>query len=144
MGATAEQIARLRRMVAESGTGTYSDSDMAMYIERYPLMDERGVDPYDWDTSTEPPTKDAEDDWIPTYDLNLAAAEIWDEKASAIANKFTFSADGGSYDTSKQVEQYERRARTYRSRRAARTIRAIMKPLVVVEPEGLDSDTDNS
>ncbi len=42
MAASAEQIARLRRMVAEPTTATYTDDDLAAYIAAHPLMDANG------------------------------------------------------------------------------------------------------
>lgn len=36
-------------------------------------------------------------DWVPTWDLNAAAAEGWRMKAAIVAGDFTFSADGASY-----------------------------------------------
>ena len=36
--------------------------------------------------------------YVPTWDLNMAAAEGWRWKAAAVAGDFTFSADGASYD----------------------------------------------
>jgi len=119
MSATSEQIARLRRMVAEPTTTTYSDDDLAEYIERYPLLDARGEEPYTWDDSTDPPTQDANEDWIPTYDLNAAAADIWDEKAAVASANYDFSADGGSYSRGQVADRYMQRARYYRSRRSA-------------------------
>lgn len=128
MSATAADIARLRRMVNESGTTTYSDDDLTDYIERHPVVDERGEEPYTWDTSTTPPTQDDNEDWIPTYDLNSAAADIWDEKAAIVAQDFDFDADGGRYNRSQVVEQYRRRAVYYRSRRMPRSIKLVMSP----------------
>ena len=46
MSATAEQIARLRRMVDEGSDQNYTDDDLATYIERYPLVDALGNDPW--------------------------------------------------------------------------------------------------
>lgn len=123
MAATAEQIAQLRRMVAEPTEATYSDETAAAYIERYPLLDERGEAPYTYDSTTTPPTQTANTEWIATYDLNAAAADIWDEKTAAIASQYDFSADGSRFDMSKQVQQYEKRARYYRMRQAAKTAR---------------------
>lgn len=121
MGATAAQIAQVRRMTGLVGSDDYSDTQIQGYIETYPLMDERGEQPYTWDTSTSPPTQDANEDWISTYDLNAAAADIWDERAADVAQDFDFSADGGSYHRSQVAAQYQQRARYYRSRRVPRT-----------------------
>ena len=129
MSATAAQIARLRRMVAESDATTYTDSDLTTYIEAYPLVDERGEEAYTWDTSTEPPTQDDNDNWIPTYDLNAAAADIWEEKAATLAQDFDFSADGASFSRSQAYEQMMRSARYYRSRRSAKTITQRPEPI---------------
>jgi len=113
--ASVEDVARLRRMVAEPTEENYSDEDLATCIERYPLIDPSGYDP-------------DEDDWTPTYDLCAAAAEVWEEKASAVAGAFDFQADGASYSRSQIVAQYQRQAARYRARRAPRTIRLVKRP----------------
>jgi len=128
MAATAEQIARLRRMTSTVGSSQYSDTDLAGYIERYPLLDERGEEPYYWDESTQPPTNVEEPDWIPTYDLNSAAADVWDEIAAGLSGDFDFKVDGGDYARSQTFEHAMGRARYYRSRRAAGTIKLVQWP----------------
>ena len=50
-----------------------------------------------------------------TYDLNAAAAEVWDAKAANVADRYTFQADGGRFDVSKMVEQFERQANRFRA-----------------------------
>jgi len=122
MAATAAQIARVRWMVNEPSEITYTDEDIQSYIESYPMVDERGEDPYTWDTSTTPPSQDANDDWIATYDLNAAAADIWEEKAAIVAQDFSFSADGGQYSREQVYEQYMKNVRFYRAKRAPKTI----------------------
>lgn len=121
MAAMAEQIVRLRRMVAESTDDTYDDDTLAAYIERYPLLDERGEPPYTWDTSTEPPTRKDNDRWIATYDLHAAAADVWDEKAAAVATRHDFGADGATYHLSQQYDQALQQARYHRARRSPTT-----------------------
>jgi hypothetical protein len=128
MSATAAQIAQLRRMVNEPTTTTYSDATLATYIEAYPLMDERGEEPYTWDTSTEPPTEEDNDNWLATYDLAAAAADVWSEKAAAPAEDFDTNADGADLKRSQAYEQAMKQARYYRSRRAARTITQVPVP----------------
>lgn len=129
MTATAEQIAQLRRMVAEQvATSAYTSADIVGYIETYPLLDERGEQPYTWDTSTEPPTKEVNDTWVATYDLHAAAADIWEEKAASWAEKYNFSADGGKYDRSQVYEMMMKRVRYHRARRSAKTATAIKWP----------------
>ena len=75
-------VARLRRLVAEPTTDTYTDIDLNEYIDRYPLDDADGYVPTDIG-------------WAGNWDLNLAAADIWEEKAAAGAANFDFAADGG-------------------------------------------------
>lgn len=122
MTATAAQIAQLRRMVDESTTDTYADADIQTYIEARPSMDERGEFPYSWDTSTEPPTQDANESWIATYDLAAAAADIWAEKAAILAADFDTNADGASLSRSQAYEQAMKQARYWGSRRKPSTI----------------------
>lgn len=128
MAATAAQIAELRRMVNEPDDTTYDDDALMTYIESYPLMDERGEDPYTWDTSTTPPSEDENDDWVDTYDLNAAAGDIWSEKAAVLAQDFDFGADGGRYTRSQPFVHAMRMASYYRSRRSAKTITQVMYP----------------
>jgi len=109
-------------MVAEPTITTYSDAAIAAYIEAYSLVDERGESPYTWDGSTEPPTKEVNADWIATYDLNAAAADVWDEKAAALAADYNFSNDAGRFDRSQAFEHAQGRARYYRSRRSPRSV----------------------
>ena len=118
MSATAAQIARLRRTVNESDDTTYDDDLLAEYIERYPLLDVRGEQPYTWDTSTEPPTQEDNDNWIVTWDLHAAAADVWEEKGAAYADNVDFGADGANYHLSQKYEQMMARVRYHRARRS--------------------------
>lgn len=135
MSATDAMVTRLRRMAAEATTETYSDDDLKTIIERYPTLDERGEKPYTYDTSTQPPTQDANEDWIPTYDLHAAAAEVWGEKAAALAGDFDFSADGSKFERSQAYEQALKQARFYLARRKPGTIRQQVEPREVEEYE---------
>lgn len=128
MAATAAQVARLRRLVNEPDDTTYDDDTLEDYIERYPCIDERGQEPYSWDTSTEPPTKEENDAWIDTYDLHAAAADVWEEKASTVAANFSFSADGAQHQTQQVYDHYMAQARYHRARRTAKTARLFKWP----------------
>ena len=134
MTATAAMISQVRGWINEPDDTTYDDDAITVFIERYPCLDERGELPYTWDTSTEPPTQDDNDNWIATYDLHAAAADIWLEKAAVVAVDFDFSADGGQYSRSQVVAQYERQARFHLARRKPGTITAWKAP---VEQNGL-------
>lgn len=120
---TVSQLAQLRRMVAEPTTTTYSDALLSAFIEKYPHIDEWGETPLD-------AYGYANTGWVPTYDLNAAAADVWEEKAATVISKFDFSANGGTYHQSQQYDQYMKQARYYRSKRLPSTM-----PLVKYPPE---------
>lgn len=138
MTATAAQIAQVRRMVAEPTSTTYSDVLIQGFIEANALPDENGEEP-------RIPIKDmvrpvtmtayqdvldltANPDWIATYDLNAAAADIWTEKAATTAADYNFSADGGKYDRAQVYEQFMAQARHYHSRSSVKTIKTKPQP----------------
>lgn len=128
MTATAAQIAEIRRMVAEPTSATYSDTLIQEYIERYPCLDERGTEPYYYTYVAGVPTPTANTDWIATYDLHAAAADIWEEKAAVWANKYDFNADGGAYSRSQVYQQMMSKAKYHRSRSKIKTIKLVMSP----------------
>jgi len=111
----ASWIARLRRLTAESTTDTYTDIDMAEYIGRYPLDDADGYEPTDIG-------------WAGNWDLNLAAADVWEEKAAAVAASFDFAADGGDYKRSQAYAQAMQTARSFRARRQTGTFAMVATP----------------
>ncbi len=123
MSATAAMRTQVRAWVNEPTTTTYTDNEIDVFIGRYPCVDEQGEEPYDWDNSTQPPTKDDNEDWIVTYDLHAAAADIWEEKAAVVAQDYNFQADGGNYSRSLVFEQYMKLARFHRARRKPTTHR---------------------
>jgi hypothetical protein len=118
---TAAQIAQIRRMVAEPTTTTYSDALITTIIESYPTMDPTGQMPFYW-SSALPPVQTANPYWVATYDLNAAAAQIWQEKAAVPAADFDFAADGGDYKRSQVYEQAMKQARYYLARRSGKTV----------------------
>lgn len=128
MTATDAMVARVRRMVAEPTNTTYSDELLTTYIESYPLVDARGEEPFTWDLSTSPPTKETNDDWVPRYDLNMAAAVIMEEKAAVYAGDFDFRADGGDYKRSQIYQNMLDLARKFRSRRSPKMIKQYSYP----------------
>lgn len=135
---TDAQIAQLRRMIAEPSTTTYSDDTLVAYVEKYPHLDEQGEDPYTLSSDT-PPEQVANDNWIPTYDLHAAAADVWEEKAASVADRFDFRADGGDYSVSQRYEQAMNQVRYHRSRRMPTTVRMVKSPA-----EDVDLPTDQS
>ncbi|MBI5964933.1 MAG: hypothetical protein HY863_15750 [Chloroflexi bacterium] len=135
---TAAQIAKVRRMCKERNSTSYSDEDIQAFIEAYPLVDIYG---YDYrDSQNYYPINP---DWTPTYDLNAAAADIWEEKAGEKADEFDFSADGASYSRSQKYENAMKQARYFRSRRSHKTMQMQASPKRPLSPEELDSDDSN-
>ena len=128
MTVTAVQIAQMRRMTAEPTASTYSDDLLEDIIELYPTIDELGTMPYYWTQTGGVPTQTTNANWIPTYNLNLAAAQIWDEKAAAISNQYDFKADGGDYSRSQAYKHASEQAKYYRSRRGLSTFKLYKSP----------------
>jgi hypothetical protein len=123
---TSDMIARLRRMTAEPLTSdTYTQGDLQEVIERYPVLDTNGTEPDDYG-------------WLGAWDINQAAADVWEEKASLEATNFDFTADGGSYQRSQKHAQMLAMARRYRSMRqtGALELKAYPKPLGAVRLTG--------
>lgn len=127
MTVTVPQIARLRRMIAEPSTNLYSDAKLTDIIETYPTVDENGESPRVPSTLV-PGTMMVNPDWTETYDLHSAAAACWEEKAGTAADKFDFTADGGTYVRSQIYQNAMRQARWHMSRRNPGTI-------ILVTPE---------
>jgi len=128
MTATAAQILEVRRLTNEPTTTTYSDALIQSFIERYPLMDELGVDPYYFTQTGSVPTKTTNVNWIATYDLAAAASDIWTEKAAVVAARFDFTADGGNYTQSQEYLFAMQQAKYFRGRRSIKTARLVTSP----------------
>lgn len=112
----AAMVAWLRRLTAEPlESSTYSDAALVETIERYPLPDAAGVAPTDAA-------------WAGSWDINPAAADIWEEKAAAVAAAFDFAADGGDYKRSQVYGQMVQQARRFRMRRSTATLTMVAEP----------------
>ena len=127
---TADMIAQLRRMVAEPDATTYSTTTLSAIISRYPLRDSNGYNP---------------DDvlWAGVWDLNRAAADIWEEKATAYVADFDFAADGGDYKRSQVQAQMLQMASRYRAKRATTSLTMKATPRPASAP-GLDAWLGNA
>lgn len=111
-----DMIARLRRMTAEPLTSdTYTQADLQAAIARYPVLDANGTEPDDYG-------------WLGAWDINQAAADVWEEKAAQLATNFDFAADGGNYQRSQQHAQYMAMARRYRAMRQTSALELIAYP----------------
>ena len=124
MSATATMRSELRRMCAlASSDTTYTDDVLDAYIETHPLVDAAGYDPDDAS-------------WTAVYDLHAAAARIWSGKAAAIADKFNFSADGGTFSTSQKYEHYMKQSRYHAARRSPGRIWHRVDPRITTNTGG--------
>lgn len=131
MTATAAMILQVRRWTNEPTSTTYNDAAISALIEQYPLQDERGVSPYYYDVTTDPPTQVATAGWYPTYDLHAAARDIWQEKAAALAERIDRPhqqpISGYNYET--QPRDFALgQARYHNSQRSAKTGTLIQSP----------------
>lgn len=113
--ATTAQRDRVRGMVAEPSTDTYTDDQVDAFIEAYPLPDADGLAP-------------TADDWTATFDLNGAAADIWQEKAALLTGKFDVGTDGNSISRNQLFQNANRMVKLYRARSVVKTIRHKVDP----------------
>jgi len=110
---TAEQIARVRALAGVTET-EFGDMAVEAVIAEYPRHDASGRDPSDAD-------------WMETYDLFRAAADIVDQRASAVATEYDFQADGASVSRSQKQAQLHKLATRLRARSAPRWYRPCME-----------------
>jgi len=81
----AATIARVKTLAAAEQRPALTDAEVIAAIKDHPRVDRDGL----W----------ADDPaWTPTWDLNLAASDLWGIKAGKVAGDFNFSADGASYN----------------------------------------------
>ncbi len=124
MTATQAQKDELRWKLADTTANYFTDAQLAVLIERYPVDDDDGNEPDD-------------DGWTATYDLNAAAADGWDEKVMAISDSsFDFSADGSTYNRSQRLQAYRQNAATFRSRSYAQSVQPAKAPREQAPEEG--------
>jgi len=135
MAATAAMVAELRRMINELDATTYDDDTLELYIERYPVLDVLGRDPQEISYLTSPPTLSEDSNWIPTYDLHAAAADIWQEKSATVAEDYNFTADGGTLARGDVQRHYQEQARFHLSRRKTKTTRLWVEPRITASEE---------
>jgi len=109
-------VARLRRMTNEPTTATYSDDLLREYISVWKAIDSEGRS-FD------------EADWVETYDLHAAAADIWEEKAALLFDKHDFSADSSSFSASQMYENARSMAEHHRARQKPTSKKSVKRPV---------------
>lgn len=106
------QIALLRRLAAEPTAETFSDADLSAALERRPLDDGCAACADAVSGAGEPCG----------FDLYAAAADVWEQKAAALAQDYDFAADGADFRRSQAHAHALSMARLFRARRAPRSI----------------------
>lgn len=113
MTVTAEHIRAVRAWTDEpdAGASRWSDAELAAIIEKHLITDAQGVRP--WEAG-----------YTPTYDLRLAASDVWEAKAARFAADFDFSADGGEFARAQRFRHAQQMALSFRLRRSVEGRRA--------------------
>ena len=117
-------VAMLRRLAAEPTAETFSDADLAAILERRTLDDGRGCcgAAGAGDGTDGAGTDGAGTGGAAGFDLYAAAADVWEQKAAALAQDFDFTADGADFRRSQAHAHALSMARLFRARRAPRSI----------------------
>lgn len=124
MPATSAMISQVRKLV---GDPTLTDSAVSQAIERYPLMDLHGKEPFVWGAGS-PPSRTLNPAWDPTYDLHAATADLLEEKAALLAKDFDFATEQERFERSQKYTQTMSLVRHHRARRAPQTVSLVAWP----------------
>jgi hypothetical protein len=94
----------------------YWEADAVLVNGNYSTLTTSGSDcssgQFTFSVSTAPPVL-IYGNW---YDLNAAAADVWQWKAAKYADSFDFSADGGSYKRDQQYQHAIDQSKMYRNK----------------------------
>ena len=102
-------IETLRRMTAADREPLVSDAELWEILELCRRRDGSGRAPVD-------------SQWEPTYDLDSAAAMVWEAKAAAVASEYDVTADGVNLARSQLHAQFLVQADRHRRRVAGRSL----------------------
>lgn len=111
----ATDLNTLRRMIGETSSSVYTDPVLQALADKYTLLDANGAEP-------------ADEGWVPTYDLNAIAADVWAEKATAVQRYYDFQADGARYSQSQLFESAMEQSRYFSARRKPVSRTTFKKP----------------
>ena len=99
-------LEKLKIMVAWETEPAVTESDLESVLDAHAIPDASGTLP------------DSEE-WVPTYDENAAAAEVWLIKAARASALTEIDPPGSGIVTSKVFDNCMRMARHYRAKRVA-------------------------
>lgn len=111
MSADDYMIARTRAL-ADASADDFSDEDISVAIEAYPLHDTEGRFP-------------EHEGWEPRYCLFNAAADVLEQRAVKAAKHHDVNADGANLSCSQVSRQLLEMSRRYRARGAVRVKRVV-------------------
>lgn len=94
---------RFKAMVAADTAPVLDAAELELLLEMHRVADANGIAP-------------GATDWIPGWDLKLAALEGWRWKAAKATASFDFQADGATYNRSQTLEMCEKMIAQYRRR----------------------------
>lgn len=109
-------IRKVRLMINEPTTDTWTDPEIADLFPDYVCADKFGNEPDD-------------PKWETTYNLYALASYIWQVKAARVADEFDFTADGGSFNRSQKQLMALKQASFYDSRSKAFSLHLKQYPL---------------
>ena len=115
-------IARLRRMVDEPDSTTYTVADLVCYLMRHAKKDIHGEMPMQ---AASAGGVELNDDWVTSFDLNAAAGDIWEEKAAVEAAGTDFVSGRSRHMLSQKHKNMMARARRFWSLRTARSFAVV-------------------
>lgn len=126
MPLSASELARLGRMAGESHKAAadrlVDDTDLQDIADEVAqVVDSAGLEP-------------DEAGYTETYDLYMAAAETWRQKAGIVAEQFDFESEGGVFSRSQAYEMYMKQATRYAGM-AAQLSPVIARSEAAEEPE---------
>jgi hypothetical protein len=91
MAISAADITRVRNL-ADASVSDFDDDAIEYSIALFSIRDADGAEP-------------AEDDWVETYDLYRAAADIVEQRAAKVATRYDTAADGATLHRSQLQAQ---------------------------------------
>jgi len=114
---------RVKRLAAWDKEPTITEDDLEAVIEQYQVIDANGVLP-------------TEDDYEPTYNINLAIAECWDIKAGRATELISTDLDGDRMSADQIYEHCVQMAKKYRKRTSV----SVRIPTEVSNQQSTESD----
>jgi hypothetical protein len=127
----ATDTARVRRLINEPTTATYTDADIQAALERNLTFDSTGRRPWTYNGTALDPL------YVTTYDVYRASAELWDEKAAALTCQFDYSGDGANMSLKQKYDNAVQQAQFCRNRACVRIPRPVREGMQGLEEDNL-------